>query len=158
MGMDDHLPKPIRRNDLQAKLSAWLDVSERAKGRSVVPPPIEPGGVLDTKILNGLIDLDDGDGAIFNELVDLFSAEAPGYLREIERAVQVDDREELGRVAHKLKGCARNMGAVLLASDCERLESNIGEGLNLLEQQVYLVSQSLSQAQSALINRKKTVI
>jgi len=155
VGMDDHLPKPIRRNELQSKLSSWLDVSERAKGRSVVPPPIEPGGVLDTKILNGLFDLDDGDGAIFSELVDLFSAEAPGYLREIERAVQVNDREELGRIAHKLKGCARNMGAVLLASDCERLESNLSEGLNLLEQQVYLVSQSLSQAQSALINRKK---
>ena len=120
-----------------------------------MPPPIEIGGVLDSKILNGLFELDDGEGEIFNELVELFSVEAPGYLREIERAVQIDDREELGRVAHKLKGCARNMGAVLLASDCERLELNLTGGTKFLEQQVYLVSQSLSQAQTALLNRKK---
>ena len=154
-GMDDHLPKPVRRDELQSKLSTWLDISEQSKGLSVVPPPMEIGGILDSKIISGLFELDDGEGEIFNELVDLFSVEAPGYLREIERSVQTDDRDELGRIAHKLKGCARNMGAVLLASDCERLESNLTVSLNQLEQQVYLISQSLSQAQSALLNRKK---
>jgi two-component system sensor histidine kinase/response regulator len=128
VGMNDHLPKPIRRQKLKTVLQHWLAVprgaAERVGKISVLSLPKDAGStILEACVIESLFDLDDGTGEVFSELVALFVAEAPNYLNQLSAAHESGAYEELGRIAHKLKGCARNMGAIDLAKSCAEIET-----------------------------------
>src|ERR1700676_3912274 len=88
-------------------------------------PDVEPGlaeadGVLDDATISQLRDaltpqLRDG-------LMQAFDESLPKCLADIVSAVQRDDRVELTRAAHLLKGSAATLGAARLRLACQRLE------------------------------------
>jgi len=154
VGMDDHLPKPIRREALKLTLDKWKEENREQKKISIlVSPPVEEDGVLEERVVESLLELDDGEGLIFAELVELFLTEAPSYLAELDSAMQTNNRNELGRIAHKMKGCARNMGAVTLAAACQVLEKCEGLSQDVLDQEILSAKTSFTQARNALTNR-----
>jgi len=80
-------------------------------------------GPLDREILASIRDLDEeGSNAVFQELVGLFLAEAPGRLARIKKAVQECDGEAARQAAHSLKGSSGSFGAAGLAQMCNEIE------------------------------------
>lgn len=59
------------------------------------------------------------------ELVELFVAELPQRIEAMERMFQQDSREELGRIAHQLKGASGGYGFDVIGQCASRLEQAI---------------------------------
>jgi len=88
---------------------------------SVPHPLIATGGeLIDAARLRAFRD-DYPD--IVDQLVDLFVQSTPPLLGELRSALDRDDRDELRRTAHKLKGSCQNIGATLMATLCLSLET-----------------------------------
>ena len=162
VGMDDHLPKPIRREKLKTILEQWLaapteNTQSDAKISVFPPPPSVKSEVLEESVIESLLDLDDGKGEVFGELVALFLSEAPSYLLQLRSANNSGNTSELGRIAHKLKGCSRNMGAIQLAESCRNLELAAQvEVSSESSKWVSSIERELEIARSALDMRRKT--
>ena len=155
VGMDDHLAKPVRREALKKTLDRWIESADEEKISALPAAPVSDIGILEQSVIESLLDLDDGEGEIFQELVELFLTEAPTYLQEMEQAMWGENLDELARLAHKMKGCARNMGVVQLANDCEKLEETRKLGPIEIEKYLLSAKDALSKARLALTNRCK---
>jgi CheY-like chemotaxis protein/HPt (histidine-containing phosphotransfer) domain-containing protein len=137
-GMDDYLSKPIRPEELAAALA------RHASGGPVGPPspqadedeaagrpgdagtgtaPLEPG------VIRRLLDALGDDGPdLVRDLVATFTAEAPGRLSGLRRAVESADADEVRRTAHTLKANGSQFGATRLAELCRSLEGDGAAG------------------------------
>jgi len=78
--------------------------------------------VLDHSMIEELRGLDDGQGAVLAQLVQLFVGGAPERLAAMQAALAQGDFEQLSRHAHSLKSSAANLGAARMAACCQRLE------------------------------------
>ena len=82
---------------------------------------------IDESVIQTLMELDDGAGEVFEELVDLYLTDAPGRLQEMRKAAEEDNADQMRRAAHTLKGSSRNLGAVRVAAVCADIESRAVE-------------------------------
>jgi signal transduction histidine kinase/CheY-like chemotaxis protein len=121
-GMDAHVAKPIRLEELAAVLDRFV------REVPVEPPataPADPDALLDPAILAQLRSLDrDGSGATLRELLALFAQNTPPLLRSLRAAADSSDSEALWATAHRLKGSAANVGAAQMAALCHRIEQS----------------------------------
>jgi two-component system sensor histidine kinase/response regulator len=131
-GMDDYLTKPIRPADIDAVLVRWLPgragaAPARPAGRAeaAIDAPAEP--TLDPNVLGGI--RDGFDGAARTELLELFERSARETLEALHDAVTGGDADEVGRLAHRLKGSGASLGAVALSRACGALERQARESL-----------------------------
>ena len=105
-GMDDYLAKPVELFRLERKLAQWL-------------PQSNPDSPIDGSFIS---QLSGGDPALESEVVRRFQGchlEDAGLLR---RAADESDFDSLVRASHRIKGASRTIGAMALASVCERIE------------------------------------
>jgi two-component system sensor histidine kinase/response regulator len=117
-GMDDHLAKPLRPDQLDAVLERWTGAA----------PPAEP--ILDeSRIRNFRENYPD----IAERLVALFVDTTPPLLEQLAEAASRDDLEAVRKVAHKLKGSCENVGATRMAAACRALEEAGGAQTPLVE-------------------------
>jgi two-component system, sensor histidine kinase and response regulator len=68
-------------------------------------------GVLDPGTLKQLLDLDDGELGLIQEMCQLFIEDMPPRILAMEAAIKAGQGEEMGDVAHAVKGAAGTMGA-----------------------------------------------
>jgi HPt (histidine-containing phosphotransfer) domain-containing protein len=68
-------------------------------------------GILDPGTLKQLLDLDDGELGLIKEMSQLFIEDMPPRMAAMEAAIQAGNSEEMGNVAHAVKGAASTMGA-----------------------------------------------
>ncbi|GLI26446.1 hypothetical protein ARHIZOSPH14_06880 [Agromyces rhizosphaerae] len=138
-GMDDHVAKPVRPDDLLAALrtahrhvagsgpAAATDAgAERAADRDAPAGTTEtPSASVATIDLGALRSLEDltGDRELVRSLLAAFPEEASGLLMGMHEALP-DDAVALARHAHSLKSTAANLGA----ADVSRLAAEL-EGL-----------------------------
>jgi CheY-like chemotaxis protein len=112
-GMDDYISKPVTALALQE----ILDKYHAEEVEEEVPPkasdPVELGRIRD---------LAEGDKAFERELIEAFIDDAMQRLSSIQKAVKEEDREQLTREAHSLKGSSANSGAVGMQQIVSRLE------------------------------------
>ena len=127
-GMDDHLAKPYSRHQLATIMVRWLPAalvqsqpaaSADSRATAAVAPP--RATMLDQAALDNIRALDD-DGAVLDEVLQMFLDEAPQQLLAIQQAHATGDAAEMGRVAHALKSSSLNVGAKSLGELCRRLE------------------------------------
>jgi HPt (histidine-containing phosphotransfer) domain-containing protein len=80
--------------------------------------------VLDPEAIENLraINPDDG-GEFLRELIDIFLADTPKHLADLEAAIAVGQAENLTRAAHSIKGSSGNFGATGLATLARDMES-----------------------------------
>jgi HPt (histidine-containing phosphotransfer) domain-containing protein len=113
-GMDEHLTKPIRRGALEAALLRFL-----GQRSSEVQPAAAPAaefnarGTLDNKVWAEL--LSDMPPEVVRKLVTTFLTNQPRDINQMRHDLKANDRSELRRHAHSLKGAARLLGANDLA-------------------------------------------
>ena len=130
-GMDDYLSKPLRPEALDEVLERWLGLSPTAH-----PGRARHGGVRG----RGLIDearmrtFRDDYPDIVDQLLDLFLSSTPPLLDELRVAAERDDRDELKRAAHKLKGSCQNIGATFMTTLCKTIEAADGNALETVAQ------------------------
>lgn len=74
-------------------------------------PPSAVEGVLDSSTLKQLLDLDDGELGLIQEMCQLFNEDMPPRILAMEAAIKAGQGEEMGDVAHAVKGAASTMGA-----------------------------------------------
>jgi PAS domain S-box-containing protein len=138
-GFDDHLAKPIKRDELIAKVAQWARAEGRRDSRSS-STPTECGGAVSEQdvgvILSELADDPDLAG-ILTEFVSCM----PERIISMKKALAGSDLEQVRRLAHRLKGAGGSYGYARLtdvAADIEsacqdRNRDKAAQGLELLE-------------------------
>jgi DNA-binding response OmpR family regulator len=127
-GMDDHVPKPVKPEVLEAALKRWVDKGatesgETHSGHSYGPAKAPREGVeppLDRDMLERLLEL--GGPELFSDLAETFLRDAPVRLAELRRAVEAGDADLVQRSAHALRGSSGSMGATQMAQFCAGLQ------------------------------------
>ncbi len=124
-GMDDHLSKPVRPEDLDRVLERWVDRVPRSREASHRTPhdAPDPVGSLDHTVLESLRLIQrEGGGEIVDRLVETFLNEAPSYLAALHAAGGRGEPQVFWRTAHALNGTCRSVGAACMGSICQQLE------------------------------------
>ena len=79
--------------------------------------------VVDASVIQGLRELGGAeDPGLLVELIDLYLADAPQRMAEIEKSLASGDWKLLERAAHTLKSASANIGALGLSALCQQLE------------------------------------
>ncbi len=125
-GMDGHLGKPVRSDDLLALL---------ASTPAAVPPAPDPEpvvGAVDPGVLAGLTARLGARGpALRAVLVDTWLGESPGRAAALRAGAAAGDGEQVAQAAHALRSGSAALGAGRLADACERVELELRDGLAL---------------------------
>ncbi|MFN8635175.1 MAG: GAF domain-containing protein [Chloroflexota bacterium] len=148
-GMDDFLPKPARRHELDLMLRRWL--TGASSGAIVAPPPsmhpiaqpavnAEPAradrpndhpahAVLDRDALQVLQQFGHGDdGAFLRDCVETFVQEIHKLPAQIQAAADRAAWYDAARLAHATRGDALTVGAAEVARVCGVLEQRAEDG------------------------------
>jgi len=138
-GMDDVLSKPLELSQLGATLARWMPPVPAASGEApahplpeALPEPlpeVQPGDWIE---LAGLRALCGGDAEMLAELLGDFIAIGRGVIADLDKALDMGDRNRMRACAHNLKGSSRNAGAKPLAEAARVLEQSAAEGAPLV--------------------------
>jgi signal transduction histidine kinase/DNA-binding response OmpR family regulator/HPt (histidine-containing phosphotransfer) domain-containing protein len=151
-GMQGFLPKPLRLDELAEALECFATVrpmgqaavhSASALNGVPVGLPVAPENIavndlvtrtnginthvnapllMDWSRLEQFKEFDDEQGSMTREVIDLFIADTPTRVRDIQAAALAYDAPALHHAAHALKGAASNIGAAALTEACFVLE------------------------------------
>jgi diguanylate cyclase (GGDEF)-like protein len=128
-GMYDFLTKPYTREQLQQILEKYLPhkVIEESVGIHTqvlsTPQLIKGHPVLNSDALDQLRALHTSSGEnLLNKTIALYIDSAPKEIAAMQQALDTDNVNELGKIAHRLKSASAIVGAKDLASTCESLE------------------------------------
>ncbi|MCM8638234.1 ATP-binding protein [Accumulibacter sp.] len=139
-GMDDHVTKPVTREQLAAVLRRHLQPrAARAATTAVMPAangnePVRHGErraalIFDASVVQSLPMVADGSNPGFAERVlALFDRNTRQMLDEIDVASQQGDLPTLQRAAHTLKSSSATVGALALAEQARQLEMLLRAG------------------------------
>jgi signal transduction histidine kinase/DNA-binding response OmpR family regulator/HPt (histidine-containing phosphotransfer) domain-containing protein len=134
-GMQGFLPKPIRMDELAQELVRYAVVkqdtprieaahaiSKLATALTGTEASAASVALIDWSRLEQFKEFDDAQGNMTREVIDLFIADAPRRVKDIQAAVLAYDAQALHNAAHALKGAASNVGAIALTEACFVLE------------------------------------
>jgi len=162
-GMDDYLSKPFSPEQLSDAIARCLAVAESPKTllapvqrQVAVEDPVVPEvSAVNLTHLESIRQLQsDAAPDIFNTVLQVFIEEGPLLLKTMRDAIEVKHFETLRRAAHALKSSSSNLGAMALATGCEKVELLAREGqlsaaadhLGELEAEMARVAQALRTA------------
>lgn len=121
-GMDDYLSKPVKMEALEAMLNRWC-ADETENQAATRGASINENDVLDQSALDSLRELqEDEEDDLVKELIEIYIADAPGYIADIFSAIESANAHTMERAAHTLKGSSASLGAHLLAAACLEME------------------------------------
>jgi two-component system, sensor histidine kinase and response regulator len=119
-GMDDYLAKPVRAAALDGVIERWLPDHQKDAQPAGADIARDDQQGLDPVTIAQLKDTLTAE--MRGALLQSFEESLPGRLADIASAAGRDDRVELRRVAHLLKGSSATVGAARLSLSCHRLE------------------------------------
>ncbi|HSY46787.1 MAG TPA: response regulator [Steroidobacteraceae bacterium] len=136
-GMNDFLPKPFKRAQLQALLARWLPRAGEASGTHTALEPADArdaaampaSDVIDLRALQTVRELDPAGGMdLVKTILRIFIESAGESVTRIENAIVARDAGQLAAAAHALKSSTANVGAKTLSEFYRRLEQLGREG------------------------------
>ncbi len=124
-GMDDYLSKPVKAEALTMVLKRWIGKVENPMdiSSSIVEKALDKKNVSPVE-LNQLHIFTNGDMDEEKELLALFLAHGATNIQEMESYILENDHEAWKRSAHRMKGSAVNLGAVVLSDYCKKAEED----------------------------------
>jgi two-component system sensor histidine kinase/response regulator len=127
-GMDDHVAKPVNVRQLMLTLARWIMPQKHHQARLPDSRMAKPASLHSPADSLNLLDVDkalemiDHDEALYLQILQSFRANHAGAMNDIEALYQRNERSELLRQVHSLKGLAATIGAVTLNSEVAELE------------------------------------
>jgi response regulator RpfG family c-di-GMP phosphodiesterase len=126
-GMDDFLVKPVEMTELLKKLDQWLPIPEAAaapseksgKTSDAPAPDVDAAAPVDRSVLAAI---SGGDEAAERDILKDFRRANDEDATMLKLAVAKSDIPQVTRATHRIKGASRTVGALGLASVCERIE------------------------------------
>jgi CheY-like chemotaxis protein len=121
-GMNDHIAKPIRVDDLFRTLSRWVSPASSAHGhgrRLAGLPGLDASAGLAAAM---------GDEALYRRLLGMFREREASFAARFQRARDEGDAGACARYAHDLKNVAGSLGMVTLQRAAATLESACQQG------------------------------
>lgn len=125
-GMNAYLSKPFSRRQLAEILRRWLisfpdETPEKNTSHSASD---SPENLLDTSALQQLRDLNKETGQdILTKAINNFLKHSPVDIAAIKEAAKTNRKNELKKIAHRLKSGCATLGAVELSKYCAELET-----------------------------------
>ena len=144
-GMDDYISKPVRLEELKARL-------RNIRPGSPAAPVLETlAGILDPTVWQSLQQLANGSSDFLRQLMETFLTDAEQSLLSMREASAEKNVAALEKLVHRLKGSAGNIGATKIASLCRELESRPtehsqskwNESFDLIEKDLILLRKGL---------------
>jgi len=122
-GMDDYLSKPVSIDDIERIIKKWgkqlkiaNDIKLEEKNNEVK--------VFDPSFFKKIVNIDDDDNIEFLvTFIDKFIEQSDLLINEIKEAHKTKDSEQIGRLAHKLKGSSLTIGANVIGNLCNEIAS-----------------------------------
>ncbi|MEP7299104.1 MAG: response regulator, partial [Burkholderiales bacterium] len=115
-GMNDHISKPIRVDEMFATLARWMPRAQLA--------PAPPAAVDRAAALAAI----GGDEALYRRIAGMFVAREAGFVERFTAARAADDEATMERLAHDLKTVAGTLGAMSLSQAAAMLERACSRG------------------------------
>jgi Amt family ammonium transporter len=149
-GMNGYVSKPIDRSALLAEIERFVGtqtpaetvVIKPAAAADLVPTPDDDGGSTalpeardaaaieaDVFQIDELLHRCQGDHDFAGRVLDKFRKRLPQEVGELRQAFAARDVERVRSVAHQLKGCAGNVGAVAVHRDAAAIEVAVVDGI-----------------------------
>jgi signal transduction histidine kinase/CHASE2 domain-containing sensor protein/DNA-binding response OmpR family regulator len=140
-GMDDFLSKPVRKDELSAKLAQWTQQSSapapvgeeitttELHGDSGEAPDLDRNAISSS--IRSAVDLDylhqlsEGDTEFEQTILQVFINNTQEQLRLIHLALAAEDSIAIGHHLHTIKGASANVGAVAIEQLVVQLEKSI---------------------------------
>jgi CheY-like chemotaxis protein len=126
-GMVDYLPKPYMSEDIAGMIKKHKKALESNHNRQAnitsAPSNESAGDLIDSKMIERLHEMSDGDESFFVSLVQMFIKQSDQSVEEIIAFVNAGEIQKAASAAHKLKGSALNLGANKLADICKHIEN-----------------------------------
>jgi CheY-like chemotaxis protein len=112
-GMNDHLSKPVRLDELRTKLNEWAGFDDKQPSHEISVERQTPSTLLDTQILQQLCS-SIGEERL-QELITIFNDSSIQALDDITNAWEKRNYHELAQKAHRLRGSSAALGLTRLA-------------------------------------------
>jgi signal transduction histidine kinase/CheY-like chemotaxis protein len=129
-GMDDHIVKPLRGDELAGVLERWLPDGGERRSATIPPAPAtalaagkDDPTILDVQTFERLSDL--GDALFVERIVRLFLADAAERVAQVDDALETGDILRLRSALHALEGICGNVGATALDRRARELHDEI---------------------------------
>ncbi len=125
-GMDGYLAKPIHSKDLLQVIAEVVPTIASSAACEVEEMSARPGAngqcpkILDEQTMLARVE---GDEFLLRELIEIFVADYPRLLRDLQEGVAGRDGARLMTAAHTLKGAAGNFGAPDVVHLAQKLEN-----------------------------------
>jgi CheY-like chemotaxis protein len=122
VGMDGYLAKPIRAQELDEVLEKYIALKNDVDVPQQAPSQAASTAEEMTIDAQDLMERVSDDREFLAELVGIFKEDGPRQLESIKKALEEQNREEMRRAAHSLRGALSNLAAVrasALAADIE---------------------------------------
>ena len=174
-GMDDYLAKPFGKPKLATVLAQWTGVAalppdaaesttstgghglaesgaDKPKVDSLEQDPDPPSEILDKAALDGIRAMQrQGATNLLSRVIDLYLADVPRLVEEMQLAIEKADAVVLARAAHALRSSSTNVGARRSAALCKAIETHARAGNTGTENVIFEKLRSeLAQATAAL--------
>jgi CheY-like chemotaxis protein/HPt (histidine-containing phosphotransfer) domain-containing protein len=120
-GMDDYLTKPIKPEELSAALGRLLG-DDRTATVPLAAAPAEAEPMAEGFDLTAALKYVGGDRELLDELLGIFTEDAPVRIEAIRQAIARGNTTELTREAHTLKGALKVIGATTASGLAMALE------------------------------------
>jgi CheY-like chemotaxis protein len=121
-GMDDYLTKPVKVQELAAIIKRWSEVAAAAEPEH--SDAAAQSGPLDRTVLEALRACSgEGEEDLVSEVIDSYLADLERMIPELQAAAKKPDSAQLRQIAHALKGCSGNVGAVTMVQLCREIET-----------------------------------
>jgi two-component system sensor histidine kinase/response regulator len=105
-GTDEYLSKPVNATELFALIETITGITGGTKAAPHVVAPREPAFDMASVLARV-----EGDRSLLRELAQIFRAEAPSVIAEIQRCVATGNSAGLERAAHGFRGACGSFGA-----------------------------------------------
>ena len=128
-GMDDYLPKPVKKEDLSTVLEKWLkpDAPEQHAGDTSAEAPAEktndPQGTLSLFDKAELLDNFDGDADIIKSILNDALTIIPKDVESLQEFCRGGDIQAIRQQAHNIKGMAANLRTPALRDIAYKIET-----------------------------------
>ena len=158
-GMDDHLGKPFRMQDLLQKIEKWCKgvCVGGSAGRPEGPqsnsgqPENEVCNHLDTSRLDSIRSLGPDGPMMLSEIIEIYFNDAPILLDRLREAFHAGDAACVARSAHTLKSTSAGIGANALGAMCKRVEAiALGNSLDGLDALICQIRSEYEKVKGAL--------